>query len=227
MASKKGQASTEYLIILLVVMIIVLASMGVMRWFPALGVDISAEESRRYWRNTVPLSITDWRVTPELDEAAFVIENRSTDVLVVDEILVPDYPVGIWQDITIMPGEKGTVTGLAGTSAPFEEQYKFDIEIIYYEYGKPLEKKTFVGEKPISGVSIGRISQCACGDWANVSCGAGGCNTSRIQQIRTCIPGDCDAASQCVCQEICCDTHCAGQGKNGQCLGDLGCSCWG
>jgi len=227
MVSKKAQASAEYLIIVLVAITIALIAVGVMRWFPGLGIDISQEESRQYWNNTVPLSIYDWKITPELDESRFVIENKSTDYLYVDEIMVNDYNLGILPDVLIAPGERGVVSGLVGTMAPFENQFKYDVEIFFYEYENPARKMVLVGEKPLVGVSIGRVStDCICGSWTDNSCGGGGCG-GRMQQSRTCSPVGCDSVSQCECTGTCCNARCAEDGKNGVCLGDLGCSCWG
>ena len=80
----KGQGTTEYLIILAVVIVIALVVVGVMGWFPGLSTGISAQQSKTFWQSTSPLSIIDWDI--DGTNANLVIKNMTTSKMEVKEI---------------------------------------------------------------------------------------------------------------------------------------------
>ena len=84
----KGQGTTEYLIILAVVIVVALVVVGVMGWFPGLATGITESQSKAYWKSASPIAITDWKITETATDATFSLQNLSTDKINVTEITV-------------------------------------------------------------------------------------------------------------------------------------------
>lgn len=55
-----GQGATEYLVLLGVVLIIALASVALLGFFPGSAAEAREEESRLYWNTAAPLAIVEW-----------------------------------------------------------------------------------------------------------------------------------------------------------------------
>jgi hypothetical protein len=58
MKFRKGQGSTEYLVILGAVLLVALVIVSLLGWFPALGGSTREQQSRSYWQGATPFSIT-------------------------------------------------------------------------------------------------------------------------------------------------------------------------
>jgi hypothetical protein len=56
----KGQGSTEYLVLLAVVLIIALVSLALLSFFPGTSLDAKAAQSKAYWSSASPIAIVDW-----------------------------------------------------------------------------------------------------------------------------------------------------------------------
>lgn len=56
---RKGQGATEYLVLLAVVLIIALASIALLGFFPGAASDVSLEESQIYWKSAAPIAIVE------------------------------------------------------------------------------------------------------------------------------------------------------------------------
>ncbi len=59
---KKGQGTTEYLIILAVIIVIALVVAGVMGWFPGMSGQINESQSKTFWTTTSPISLGSWKL---------------------------------------------------------------------------------------------------------------------------------------------------------------------
>jgi uncharacterized protein (UPF0333 family) len=56
----KGQGSTEYLVLLAVVLIIALVSLALLSFFPGTSLDAKLTQSKMYWSSASPIAIVDW-----------------------------------------------------------------------------------------------------------------------------------------------------------------------
>jgi hypothetical protein len=58
--SIKAQGSTEYLVLLAVVLIIALVSLALLSFFPGTSLDAKLTQSKMYWSSANPIAIVDW-----------------------------------------------------------------------------------------------------------------------------------------------------------------------
>jgi hypothetical protein len=55
----KAQGSTEYLVLLAVVLIIALVSLALLSFFPGTSLDAKLTQSKTYWSSASPIAIVD------------------------------------------------------------------------------------------------------------------------------------------------------------------------
>jgi len=225
MFSQKTQGTAEYLVALAIVIVIALVVVGVMNWFPAIGTGIAEQQSRAYWQTTAPLAVEDWTISQEPTEAAFVVQNTSTDKISVTEITVDGTQIEVDPDVEIAAGSKATITGVTGKACSRGLNYQYELKIDYDVVGG-ISGKTLSGKKLL--VATCNASECNCGPWIGSSCGSGSCIGWRIGQTRSCTPSACDSESQCSeCNEACCNKYCVDLGNpSGTCYEIPGsCAC--
>lgn len=58
----RGQGTTEYLIILAIVIVIALVVVGVLGGIPSLGAGVSESTSKTYWAGTSPIAVVEWQI---------------------------------------------------------------------------------------------------------------------------------------------------------------------
>jgi hypothetical protein len=56
----RGQGSTEYLVLLAVVLIIGLVALALLSFFPGTSLDAKLTQSKMYWSSASPIAIVDW-----------------------------------------------------------------------------------------------------------------------------------------------------------------------
>ena len=79
----KGQGTTEYLIILAVVIVIALVVVGVLGFLPGMGTGVTESQSKAYWASQSPLAVTDWKLTSTASDATVVMKNQSSSKVTV------------------------------------------------------------------------------------------------------------------------------------------------
>ena len=147
----RGQGTTEYLIILAVIIVIALVVVGVMGWFPGLGTGITEQQSRAYWQSSSPIAIKEWKITTNATDATFLVQNLTTDSIGLTEISVGGTSIIVNPDVNLAAGGTATVKGTTGIACPTSgSAYQFDVRITY-DVGSQLLGKTQVGGKPIVG----------------------------------------------------------------------------
>lgn len=146
---RRGQGTTEYLIILAVVIVIALVVVGVMGWFPGLGTGITEQQSKAYWKSAAPLAITDWKLTSTATEATFALQNMTTDKISLTEITVDGTAVGV-TSTDIAAGATVTIQGSTGIACSTGSAYQYDV-VIGYDVVGGISGKTQTGAKPIVG----------------------------------------------------------------------------
>ncbi|VVB98566.1 Uncharacterised protein [uncultured archaeon] len=144
----RGQASTEYIVILAVVLVVALVVIGLLGQFTGFSTAGLEQQSTAYWQATSPFSIQNAKVsgnTVQLD-----IKNQLTQRLNLTNISFDGVDVGTGAR-TFAPGQTvtlgGTITGFNCTSA---QPYEFTKVIIRYDQGS-ISGLTQVGDKSLAG----------------------------------------------------------------------------
>ena len=147
----KGQGTTEYLIILVVIIVFILVVTGIMGWFPKFGTGPTEQQSRVYWQSAAPLAIKDWKVTSTATDATFSVQNMTTNKIIVTEITIDNMSIGM-MDTNIAAGDLNrSITGSTGVACNNGSKYQFDATISY-EVISGISGKTQTGLKPIVGI---------------------------------------------------------------------------
>lgn len=126
--NKKGQGTTEYLIILAVIIVVALVVAGIMGFFPGLGTGISESQSKAYWQSTSPLAITQYDISST--DADFVFRNQTTDKVNITNVTLDGVSIGTITDANIVAGSQVTVSGLSVTCTT-GEPYQYDVVVTY------------------------------------------------------------------------------------------------
>lgn len=193
----KAQGTTEYLILIGLVIVISLIVVGVLGDVSEAAGGISESQSKAYWATTFPLALKEWKITSTATDAVFVFQNIGTKTLTITEVSVNGIDIIVEPDVHITAGSEKAVTGTTGI-ASITSSYEFDL-IITYTSGSITGLK-FVGEKPITGkvALAGGGPSCSCDSWSDNSCGGSSCNLDQMNQNRICIPAGCDIESRCI-----------------------------
>ena len=77
----KGQGSTEYLVILAVVLVVALIVIGLLGGFAGFGVSGTESQSQAYWRGTSPFTIQTAKISGTGD-VALEVKSQSSEQLV-------------------------------------------------------------------------------------------------------------------------------------------------
>lgn len=81
---KRGQGTTEYLIILAIVIVIALVVVGVLGGIPSLGAGVSESTSRTYWAGANPLAVTEWQIGTAT--GTLVVKNLTAGTLRITDV---------------------------------------------------------------------------------------------------------------------------------------------
>lgn len=144
----KGQVSTEYLVILAVVLVIALVVVYLVGGFSGLGAGSLETQSKNYWGSTSPFAITGFKASStDLD---LEMSNNDLDELTITDITVDGS--SIYSNATsftsgetkVVSGSMPTSCGTAGT--PFT----YDNVVITYNKGSITGLKQ-AGTKPLVG----------------------------------------------------------------------------
>ncbi|MEW6749330.1 MAG: class III signal peptide-containing protein [Candidatus Micrarchaeota archaeon] len=145
---KKGQVSTEYLVILAVVLVIALVVVYLVGGFSGLGAGSVETQSKNYWGATAPFAIKAFKASgTALD---LEIQNNDLDRLVITGISVDGASIYSGNtsftsgEAKIMTGVLPAACGAAGT--PFT----YDDVVITYNKGS-LTGLAQAGTKPLVG----------------------------------------------------------------------------
>jgi hypothetical protein len=146
--SRKGQAATEYLIILAVVVIIALIVVGVLGGFQGLSGGITRQQSEAYWSGVADVGILpNFKISPAIAE--LTIKNNRPFPIKVSNILIENAGQIAPAGLTIQPGLTGNVN-VSGNSCIIGEQYTYNVQIIYVDPSTS-RQFTFRGQSPLVG----------------------------------------------------------------------------
>jgi len=147
---KKGQVSTEYLVILAIVLVVALVVVYLVGGFAGMGAGTMETQSMQAWGTAAPLAITSWKQTgTTLD---LEIQNNDVDALILTGISMDGAAVTTTPaNATFASGEKKVIVattaaacGAAGAS------FSHQNVILSYDKGA-ITGKTETGVRPIVG----------------------------------------------------------------------------
>ncbi len=146
--NRRGQAATEYLIILAVVVIIALIVVGVLGGFQGLSGGITRQQSEAYWSSIAEVGILpNYKISPAIAE--ITIKNNRPFTIRVSNVLIDDSGIISPQGITVPPGLTTNIN-VSGHSCIIGEQYAYNMRIIYVDPSTG-RQFTFRGQNPLVG----------------------------------------------------------------------------
>ncbi len=116
MFTRKGQGTTEYLIILAIVIVIALVVVGVLGGFGSQGSAISASQSKAYWGSIQPLAVTDWVISQSGTGSSLVVKNLTANTIVLTDLNWNGSSVNL-TDVNVSAGSTVAVTDTDMTCA--------------------------------------------------------------------------------------------------------------
>ncbi len=119
---KKGQGSTEYLVILAVVLIVALVAIALLGFFPGLATDAQKTQSDSYWQGVAsPFRIVESKATS--GTLSIILQNSNSQALTLTTINVGSGTNVTGLPVTFLGGEKKlipfnvTISGLCNASS--------------------------------------------------------------------------------------------------------------
>jgi uncharacterized protein (UPF0333 family) len=125
---KKGQVSTEYLVILAVVLVIALVVVFLVSQGTQVGAGVTETQSKNYWAAQTPLSIVNYQATATAIQVEMT--NRDAEDITVTSIEV-DGTERYSTATTFNPGETQTITLTFATGCTAGGRFSFDIDSEY------------------------------------------------------------------------------------------------
>lgn len=151
---RKGQGSSEYLIVLAAVLIVALVAIMLIGAFPAFGADAKFSESTQYWRGTArPFAILEH--TQQNDTLSFAMQNQETDRYIVTNITITNYngSTVYANGVTMGGGARKVfnITGLPNCDPESYDEYEYEITIVYNTSNI---RRWQIGGKPLMGKCV-------------------------------------------------------------------------
>ncbi|MCI0503683.1 class III signal peptide-containing protein [Candidatus Micrarchaeota archaeon] len=145
---KKGQVSTEYLVILAVVLVIALVVVYLVGGFSGLGAGSLETQSKNYWGSTSPFAIKAYKVSGSTMELE--VANNDLDRLTITDISVDGTSI-YSTNTTFTSGESKVLTGTVGTACGAAgTPYTYNNVVVTYDKGA-LTDVMQTGTKPLVG----------------------------------------------------------------------------
>ncbi|MBU1120414.1 MAG: hypothetical protein ABIE23_04165 [archaeon] len=143
----RGQGTTEYLIILAVIIVIALVVVGIMGWVPGLGGGISEQQSKTYWQGTAPWAIVDHKIGD--GDQTLVLQNMTTDRMELKNVSLGGTDL-TFTDVNVAGGGTTTIGPTSDSiTCASNSRFSFDVIITYDTVN--IAGKTQVGDKALIG----------------------------------------------------------------------------
>jgi hypothetical protein len=144
----KGQVSTEYLVILAVVLVVALVVIGLLGWFPGVGGGTLETQSKSYWAGTSPFAITAYKISGTTVELS--MRNMLTEKVTLTGISFGGTALQVDQT-QFNGGEEKKVTATMPTPCGSPgTPFSYSNVTITYDQGTITGLKQ-VGDKPLIG----------------------------------------------------------------------------
>ncbi|MFC2163047.1 hypothetical protein ACFLRF_05140 [Candidatus Altiarchaeota archaeon] len=139
---RKAQLSTEFLVILSIIIIIALVVVVLLGDYIDISAEAARKSSRAYWKTT-KVGILNW-VVNESGDALFSIRNNHDTAITINGFRVNNVEL-IASPVILRVGEKTLLSGDVGGG---QGEYRYSIEADYETDG--IDKK-FISEKKLEG----------------------------------------------------------------------------
>jgi len=125
----KGQVSTEYLVILAVVLVVALVVVYLVGGFAGLGAGTLESQSKSYWGSASPFAINNYKVMGT--NVTLEITNQDIEKLTLTDVTVDGVSVSI-ASTSFASGETKSVSGTLGaTCGTAGTMFQYDIVLVY------------------------------------------------------------------------------------------------
>ncbi len=146
-AFRRGQGSTEYLVLLAVALIVALVAIALLGWFPGVSADTREAQSRAYWNGAQPFSILEYRINGT--SVALQLLNTRTERLTLVNISLTGDDIGVTQTV-FKGGEIKQITGTLATSCGNAGDL-FEYDVVFTYNTKHINGIKQTGIKPLVG----------------------------------------------------------------------------
>ncbi|MFH1403727.1 MAG: hypothetical protein ABIH11_05600 [Candidatus Altiarchaeota archaeon] len=147
--NNKGQLSTEYLVILAVVVIVALIVVTVLGGFIDIGTGAGAQAAKGYWRSA-DIGILNWKVSSTAGGSEFMVRNNLDYRIEISDVSVDGASVHSTATVlTAGQSKKFTLTGTLCSAAG--DQYAMPVKFTYKDVDNDISGLTFTGTKNIEG----------------------------------------------------------------------------
>jgi hypothetical protein len=144
----KAQVSTEYLVIMAVVLVIALVVVYLVGGFSSLGNSALASKGQQYWASASPIAITNYKLTSNVTGNSFIltVANQGLNILSITNVSASGtapsgsafslIPVPTFVQ-ALAPGQSATIMlpltspGAVGNVCPSTGQFDFVISFLY------------------------------------------------------------------------------------------------
>ena len=144
----RGQLSTEYLVILAVVVIIALIVVTVLSGFIDIGGGASAQASRAYWRGA-DIGLVNWKISKSGTDSEFVVRNNLDYSIKITEMKVGGADIIAGDNVTIVPGKTSTVAQDINVCSG--GSYSLPVSVTYDDVQHSINGLKFDGVKNLEG----------------------------------------------------------------------------
>lgn len=146
---RKGQVSTEYLVILAIVLVVALIVVFLVGGFSGIGTGTLETASKNYWAGASPFAIETVKVTGTSMEIQ--LQNNDLEKLTLTDISVEGASVYNGTAMDFTSGESAVVGATVATACGAAgEPFTYDDVILTYTKGTITDLKE-VGAKPLVG----------------------------------------------------------------------------
>ena len=142
--TRKGQGSTEYLVLLAVALIVALVVIGLLGWFPGLGAGARDTQSAAYWQSATPFSITAVKVADTGSQ--MTVQNKIAEKVVLTAVTFGG--TSVFSTSTNFTGGQERTVSISSTCTTAGEQIQYDDVTFTYNQGAITGLKQ-VGDKPL------------------------------------------------------------------------------
>jgi len=134
---RKGQVSTEYLVILAVVLVVALVVVALVSGMSPLSSGVSASQSANYWAGVSPFAITAWKFSSTTPTLTMTVQNQAGNQVTLKSISstggANTFATSIATPIVFAVGQIQTVN--ATTTTACSGTFDFANVVITYDQG--------------------------------------------------------------------------------------------
>jgi uncharacterized protein (UPF0333 family) len=157
----RGQGSTEYLVLLAVVLVVALVSVGLLGFFPGMSTDAKMAQSASYWKGAKPFAIIEHSMTASASNGTLVIQNMdSTGTITLNTITLTGSggsgtAITTTPNYAFAPGEMIKMPVNISVGAGVAAGRTYDLQVtINYTTSNDLRSTQYGGSKTLTGKYI-------------------------------------------------------------------------